>query len=158
MVDRTHLVLYSGKLVLQKVSRNSSMEAPVMACFPLSMVWFQSFWKILRLMVAEKHLDLSKGKLWANGLLPFGIPGLINKKGAQACFFNLLLLQWRQFPALFCIFFGSIFSFAVHSLSNAENRTRNGWVGSANASSVLCRSPVILHLIVIFSTKNSWSV
>ena len=32
--------------------------------------------------------------------------------------------------------------FAIHFLSGADNRTRNGWLGSANASSVLCRPPV----------------
>ena len=34
-----------------------------------------------------------------------------------------------------------VFIFAVHSLSGTQNRTRDGWVGSANASSVLCRPP-----------------
>ena len=65
----------------------------------------------------------------------------------------------------FCLdrfFFGSIslsFLFAVHSLSGAENRTRDGWVGSANASSVLCRPPIVsksfyLHL----KPKNRYHV
>ena len=34
-----------------------------------------------------------------------------------------------------------VYLFAVHSLSGVKNQTRDGWVGSANASSVLCRPP-----------------
>ena len=36
-----------------------------------------------------------------------------------------------------------VFLFAVHSLSGTENRTRDGWVESANASYVLCCPPII---------------
>ena len=46
--------------------------------------------------------------------------------------------------SLRALFFGSIslsLFIAVHSLTGAENRTRDGWVGSAKASSVLCRPP-----------------
>ena len=59
---------------------------------------------------------------------------------------------YRQFDRARCakiriqmnLFFGFdliVFLFALHSLSGAENRTRDGWVGSVNASSVLCRPP-----------------
>ena len=61
------------------------------------------------------------------------------------------------------LFFGSISLsiFAVHSLSGAENRTRDRWVGSANASSVLCRPPNIrkylrLDFSRIIKTQSSF--
>ena len=44
--------------------------------------------------------------------------------------------QWGSFFGFDLIVFSR--SYAVHSLSGAENRTRDGWMGSANASSVQC--------------------
>ena len=60
----------------------------------------------------------------------------------RCCYFSLLFYKWEREPRPH-FFFGSISLsfFAVHSLSGAENRTRDGWVGSANAYSVLCRPP-----------------
>ena len=46
-----------------------------------------------------------------------------------------------------------VYLFAVHSLSGTENQTWDGWVGSANASSVLCRPPLVWSLIKLRINK-----
>ena len=49
------------------------------------------------------------------------------------------------------VLFFSIFT--VHSLSGAENRSWDGWVVTANASSVLCRPPLNGVLIKLRASK-----
>ena len=64
-----------------------------------------------------------------------GNPPLVDNQGS---FFVFLSFFWFDLI---------VYLFAVHSLSGAENRTRDGWVGSANASSVLCRPNQLSFLL-----------